>query len=65
MLQKWCNGERNFFKFFEMKDGCKVSCVKINACSIVVKKGTNKLSFYIFDNVAEYWAECSAESAAK
>ena len=48
-----------------MKDGCKVSCVKINACSIVVKKGTNKLSFYIFDNVAEYWAECSAESAAK
>ena len=55
MLQKWCNGERNFLKFFEMKD----------ACSIVGKKGTNKLSFYIFDNVAEYWAECSAESASK
>ena len=44
-----------------MKEWRKVSCVKIHAWLIVAKKGTNKLSFYVF----EYGDECSAESGAK
>ena len=46
--------------FFEMKEECKVSCVKIVVWSIVAQKGTNILAFYIF----EYGAECGAESGA-
>ena len=51
--------------FFEMKEECKVSCVEIIVCSIVVQQGTNILIFYIFEYGAEYGAECSAESSAK
>ena len=47
--------------FFEMKEECKVSCVKLVVWSIVAQKGTNILIFYIF----EYGTECSAESGAK
>ena len=54
-----CEGERKFF--FKMKEGCKSSWVKIIACSIVVKEGTNTLSFHNFG----YGAECSAEPGAK
>ena len=56
--------ESTFFSF-EMKEKCKVSCVKIIAWLIVFKEGTSTLSFYIFDNCAKYGAECSAESGAK
>ena len=52
--------ESTFFSF-EMKEKCKVSCVKTIACLIDFKEGTSTLSFYIFD----YDAECSAESGAK
>ena len=48
-----------------MKVGCKLSCVKLIAWSIVVKEGSNTLTFYIFEYSAEYGAECSAESGAK
>ena len=52
-----------------MKEGCKVSWVKMVAWLMVFKEGTNTLSFYIFDYSAEYGAEygaeCSAESGAK
>ena len=48
-----------------MKEKCKVSCVKIIAWLIFFKEGTSTLSFQIFDNGAEYGAECSAESGAK
>ena len=52
--------------FFEMKEECKVSCVKITAWSIVFKEGTNNtLIFYIFKYGAEYGAECSAEFGTK
>ena len=47
--------------FFEMKEGCNVSFVKLVLWSIVAQKGTNILIFYIF----EYGAECSTESGAK
>ena len=52
--------ESTFFSF-EMKEKCKVSCVKTIACLIVFKEGTSTLSFYMFD----YGAECSAESGAQ
>ena len=48
-----------------MKEGYKVSCVKITASPIVVKEGTNTLIFYIFEYGAKYDAECSAESGTK
>ena len=52
--------DSTFFSF-EMKEKCKVSCVKTIVWLIVLKEGTSTLSFYIFD----YGAECSAESGAK
>ena len=55
-----CDGERKFFG--EIKEVCKVSCVKIFLWSIVALKGTNiYYYFYIF----EYGAEYGAESGAK
>ena len=51
--------------FFEMKEAWNVSCLKVIAWSVVVKEGTNTLTFYIFEYGAEYGAECSAESGAK
>ena len=57
-----CDGEHSFFQF---KEGCKVSCVKIVSWSIVAKDGTNTLIFYIFEYGAEYGAKFSAESGAK
>ena len=51
--------------FFEIKEGCKVSCGKIFLWSIVAQKGTNILIFYIFEYGAEYGAECRVESSAK
>ena len=48
-----------------MKKECKVSCVKLVVCSTVAQKGTNTLVFYIFEQGAEYGAECSAETGAK
>ena len=56
--------ERNVF-FFEMKEECKVSCVKLVTWSIFARKSTNILIFYIFEYGAQYGAECSAESGAK
>ena len=47
--------------FFEIKEECKVSCVKIFLWSIVTQEGTNILIFYIF----EYGAKYGAESGAK
>ena len=57
-----CDGERNFF---EMKEQCKVSCVKLVVWSTVAQKGTNILIFYIFEYGAANGAEFSAESVAK
>ena len=51
--------------FFEIKEVCKVSCIKIFLWSIVAQKCTNILIFYIFEYGAEYGGECSAESGAK
>ena len=51
--------------FLEMKEECKEFCVKLFLWSIVAQKGTNILTFYIFESGAEYRAECSAESGAK
>ena len=48
-----------------MKKGCKVSCVKIIAWSVVVKEGTNTVLFYVFEYGAEFSAECSTQSDAK
>ena len=48
--------------FFEMKEECKVSSLKLVLWSIVAEKGTNILICYIFEYGAEYGAECSAES---
>ena len=42
-----------------MKEECKVFCVKLVLWSIVAKKGTDILIFYIFESGAEYGAECS------
>ena len=47
--------------FFEIKEDCKVSCLKLAGRSKVAQKGTNILIFYIF----EYGAEWKAESGAK
>ena len=49
----------------EMKEEYKAFCVKLFLWSIVAQKGTNILTFYIFESGAEYRAECSAESGAK
>ena len=46
---------------FEMKEKCKVSCVKIIAWSIVFKQSTHTIMFYIFKYGAKYGAECSAK----
>ena len=54
-----CDRQHNFF--LEMKEECKVFCVKLVLWSIVAQKCTNILIFYIF----KYGAECSAESGAK
>ena len=51
--------------FFLNKGGDKLSCIKIFLWSIVAQKGTNILTFYIFEYDAEYGAECSAESGVK
>ena len=51
--------------FLEMKEECKVFCVKLILWSVVAQKGTDILIFYIFEYGAEYGAECSAESGAK
>ena len=51
--------------FFLNKGGVKLSCIKIFLWSIVAQKGTNILTFYIFEYDAEYDAECSAESGVK
>ena len=48
----------------EMKEECKAFCVKLFLWSIVAQKGTNILTFYIFESGAEYRAEFSAESGA-
>ena len=50
-----CDGERKHF--FELKEECEVSYVKIIARSIVAQEGTNTLVFYIFEYVAKYGAE--------
>ena len=50
--------------FLELKEECKAFCVKLFLWSIVAQKGTNILTFYIFESGAEYRAECSAESGA-
>ena len=50
-----CDGKREVL--FEMKEVCKVSCVKLILWSIVAQKGTNILTFYIFESVAESGAE--------
>ena len=46
---------------FEIKEECKVSCVKIFLWSAVAQKGTNILFFYIFQYGAEYSAEFGAK----
>ena len=51
--------------FLEIKEECKMFCVKLILWSIVAQKGTNILIFHIFESGAEYGAECSAESGAK
>ena len=61
--KRFCDGEHNFF--LEMKEECKVFCVKLVLRSIVAQKGTNILIFYIFEYGTEYGAECSGESGAK
>ena len=43
--------------FFELKEECEVSCVKIITWSIVVQEGTNTLVFYIFEYGAKYGVE--------
>ena len=58
-----CEGEDNCF--LEMKEECKVVCVKLVLLSKVAQKGTNILIFYIFESGAEYDTENSAKSGAK
>ena len=48
-----------------MKEGCKFSCVKKIAWSIVVKEDADTLFFYIFKCGTEYGAKFSAESGGK
>ena len=43
--------------FYEMKEECKMSCVKLFVWSIVAQKNTKILIFYIF----EYGAESGAK----
>ena len=58
-----CDRQHNFF--LEMKEECKVFCVKLVLWSIVAQKGTHIQIFYIFESGAVYGAECSSESGAK
>ena len=58
-----CDVEQQFF--LEIKEECKVFCVKLVLWSIVAQIGTNTLIFNIFESGAEYGAECNAESGAK
>ena len=58
-----CNGEHTVS--LEMKEECKMVCVKLIFWSIVPRKGTNILIFYIFEYGAEYGAKFSGESGAK
>ena len=51
--------------FLEIKEECKVFCIKLILWSIVAQIGTNILIFYIFVSGAESSTECSAESGAK
>ena len=51
--------------FFEMQEGCKVSCITIIPWLIVSQELTNTLIFYISDYGAEYGAGHCAESDAK
>ena len=51
----------NSSAMFELKEECKMCCVKLIVWSLVTQEGINILVFYIF----EYGAECSAESGAK
>ena len=48
-----------------MKEECKVSCVNIITCSIVVKECTNTQVFYIFEYGTDYGGECSGKCGAK
>ena len=50
-----CDGECE--SLFEMKEECKVTCVKLVVWLVVAQKVTNILICNIF----EYGAECSAE----
>ena len=58
-----CNGEHTVS--LEIKEECEMVCVKLILWSIVPRKGTNILIFYIFEYGAEYGAKCSGESGAK
>ena len=58
-----CDVEKNFF--LQIKEECKVFCVKLVLWPIVAQISTNTLIVYIFESGAEYGAECSAESGAK
>ena len=40
--------------FFEMKEKCKVFCVKLIVWSIVSQEGTNAIMFFIFEYCAGY-----------
>ena len=46
---------------FEMKEGCKVFCLKLTVWSVVVQEATDILIFYIFEYGEEYGASCSAK----
>ena len=63
MFRKSSARESTFF--FNMKEGCKVSCVTLIAWLIVFKEVTNTLFFYISDYGVEYSAECCAEYGPK
>ena len=58
-----CDAEGKYF--FEMKEECKVSYVKLFLWSMVAQKSTNILIFHIFEYGSEYGAECSAKSGTK
>ena len=47
--------------FLEMKEECKVFCIKLVLWSILSHKGTNIPIFYIFESVVEYGAEFGAK----
>ena len=63
MSKSICDGEYKLF--LEMRERCEVFCVKLFLWSIIAQKGTNILTFYIFESGAEYGGECSGESNAK